>query len=447
MIELSTEIIITIIFVLAILGGVLTGYPIAIALGAVGFIIGYFMLGPPIFELMYIRIYGMLLNYPILAVPLFVFMGLVLGSSGIADRLYGTLFLLFGGFRGGLAIGTVLIGTVLAACLGIITASVTMLAIVALSPMLNRGYSKSLATGSICAGGTLGILIPPSVMLVFYGPIAGISVGKLFMGAIFPGLVLSGLYCIYIAIRALLQPQMAPVVPAEERKASLRKKTIMLLTSLFPPAILILSVLGTIFFGIAPPTEAAGVGACAAVLLAIGYRKFNWEILKDCALQTLRITSFALLIACLAFAAVGVFMRLGCGHVIGDLILAAPFGRWGAFAAVMLTIFILGMFMGWLGIIFIVVPIITPLVPILGFDPVWFALMVCINLQMAFMTPPMALAIFVCKGAAPPELGVTMADIIRGVIPFVVLIMVGIGLCIAFPEIILWLPGKMIVKW
>ena len=443
MIELSPEIY-TLIFVVAILIGVLAGYNIALVIGGVGAIIGYLTLGPLVAVLANMRISSMLLNYNMLAIPLFTFMGAILAHSGIADRLYGALHMWLGGLRGGLALGTVLIGTLLAACLGVVQASVSMLTVVALGPMLKRGYSKDLACGSVCAGGTLGILIPPSIMLVVLGPVAGQSVGRLFMGAVFPGLLLSALYCGYIIVRSLLNPNIAPAAPIEERRAPLLLKTKMLLGSLVPPMILILSVLGSIFFGIATVYEAAGVGAAAAVLLSLAYRKFSWQLLRYSMQETLRITGFVMLITCCAYSIVGVFMWLGCGQVIEDLVLAIPMGRWGAFAAIMFTIFILGMFIDWIAIVMIITPIVIPLTPTLGFDPLWFTLMICINLQMAFMTPPFASAIFVCKGTAQPELGISTMDIIRGVIPFVLLIMIGLGICILFPQILLWLPNQMI---
>jgi tripartite ATP-independent transporter DctM subunit len=371
-------------------------------------------------------------------------MGVMLERSGITERLYDVLYLWLGGLRGGLAIVTVLIGTIMAACVGIIAASVTMLALVALPSMIKRGYSKSLAAGSICAGGTLGILIPPSIMLVLYGPMAQISVGKLFFGAFIPGFILSGLYITYIGFRSLIQPVVAPAVPLEERKIPLRRKFILLITALVPPALLVMAVLGTIFMGIAPPTEAAGVGAFAATMLTLAYRRLNWQVLKEVTTETGRICGFILLIGAMAFAFVGVFIRAGCGEVVEELILGTPGGRWGIFAIIMFIIFILGFFIDWLGIVFIMVPIITPISETLEFNQLWFGIMVCVNLQMSFMTPPFAFAIFIIKGSAPKELGLTMGDIIRGVTPFVILIMICLGLCVAFPELILWLPEKMI---
>lgn len=442
-IDISSELI-TIIMLGGIFVGVMTGYPLAIVIGALALIIGYIVFGNAVASVLYTRAYDIMRNYVVLAVPLFVFMGVMLERSGITERLYDVLYLWLGGLRGGLAIVTVLIGTVMAACVGIIAASVTMLALVALPSMVKRGYSKSFAAGSICAGGTLGILIPPSIMLVLYGPSAQISVGKLFFGAFIPGFVLSVLYIAYIGFRSLIQPEVAPAVPLEERKMPLKRKFIMLLTALVPPTLLVMAVLGSIFMGIAPPTEAAGIGAFAATMLTLAYRRLNWRVLKEVTTETGRICGFILLIGAMAFAFVGVFIRAGCGEVVEELILSTPGGRWGIFAIIMFFIFILGFFIDWLGIVFIMVPIITPISETLGFNQLWFGIMVCVNLQMSFMTPPFAFAIFIIRGAAPKELGLTMGDIIRGVIPFVILIMVGLGLFVAFPELILWLPGKMI---
>jgi len=443
MIELSPETI-TIVMMGGVLVGVLTGYPLAIVIGAVALITGYTVFGNQIADLLYQRAFGLLENYILLAGPLFIFMGLMLERSGITGRLYDALYLWLGGFRGGLAIITVLIGTILAACVGIIAASITMLSLIALPSMLKRGYGKSLATGSICAGGCLGILIPPSIMLVIYGPMAGISVGKLFFGAMLPGLLLSSLYLSYIALRSLFQPKIAPSVPVEERTVPFIKKTTTLLTALVPPGLLIISVLGVIFFGIAPPTEAASIGASVATLLAICYRRFSWQVLKEVALGTLKLCGFIFLIGAMAYAFTGVFLAGGGGDVVKDFILGAPGGRWGAFAIIMFIMFILGMFIDWLGIVFIMVPIVTPIGAALGFDSLWFAIMMCVNLQMSFMTPPFAYAIFIVRGSADPKLGVTTGDIIRGVIPFVLLIMVGLALLVIFPELVLLLPSMMV---
>lgn len=444
MIELSPEIA-TLVMLGGVLVAVLLGYPLGVGVGALGLIVGTLQFGPSAaFEIYYSRAFELLNNYVLLAIPLFVFMGTMLERSGITENLYGALYVWFGPLRGGLAVTTVIIGTIMAAAVGIIGASVTMLTLVALPSMVKRGYDKPLACGSVCAGGCLGILIPPSVMLVIYGPTAGISVGKLFMAAFVPGLVLSSLYSGYIVLRSLLQPAKAPPVPLVERGVPFIKKTTKLVIALFPPGILILSVLGVIFMGVAPPTEAASIGAATATLLAIAYRKFSLETLKAVALTTVKISGMILFIGAMSYAFVGVFIRAGGGDVIAGFIQGAPFGRWGAFFVIMFLLFILGFAIEWIGIIFIMVPIFTPVVPALGFDPLWFAMMVCVNLQMSFMTPPYAPAIFYLRGSLDPQWGITMGDIIKGVIPFIILIVLGLGLCIAFPELILWLPGKMI---
>jgi len=388
--------------------------------------------------------FELLNNYILLAAPGFIFMGIMLGYSGITEKMFAAMYLWLSGFRGGLAVITILIGTVLAATVGIVGASVTALTIIALPPMIKRGYDKSLACGTVCAGGTLGILIPPSIMLVIYGPMAALSVGKLFFAAFIPGFVLSGLYCTYIAIRCFFQKELAPPVPVEERAVPWAKKTWDLLVSLIPPLVLIMAVLGTIFMGIATPTEAASVGSLAALLMAVAYRRFNFQILKDTMTETIKVTGMVLLVGATAYAFVGVFMRAGGGDIVKEIILSAPGGKWGIFAIIMFIVFLLGYFIDWLGILFIIVPIITPVGNALGFDKLWFAMMICVNLQTSFLTPPFAYAIFYLRGAADPSLGVTTGDIIRGVFPFFGLVLIGLGLCTVFPQIILWLPGQMI---
>ncbi len=443
MIDLSPELV-TIIMMGGVFLGVLTGYPLGFIVGALALAVGYTVFGPQVVDVIYSRIYGIMTNYIILAVPLFVFMGVMLERSGIAEKLYDALYVWFGGLRGGLAIVTVLMGTILAATVGIIAASITMLTLVALPSMMKRGYSKSIATGAITSGGCLGILIPPSIMLVLYGPMAGISVGKLFFGAFLPGFTLSALYVVYIGLRSFFQPHIAPAVPPEERKISFFKKTWMLLIALGPVAILIMSVLGVIFLGIAPPTEAAGVGAFIATVLTIVYRRFSWRVLKEVAIITMRSCGFIFLIVTMAVAFTAVFLGGGGREVMQDLIMSAPGGKWGVFAIIMLIILIMGMFIEWIGIVYIMVPIITPIAEAAGFDILWFSIMVCVNLQMAFMTPPFASGIFICRGACDPKLGISMGDIIRGVLPHVGLIIIGLVIFTRFPQIITWLPAQMI---
>jgi len=443
MIEISPTLV-AVLMLGGLVVGVLTGYPLAFPIGTVALVVGYLAFGKAVFPIIYQQVFSILHSYVLLALPLFIIMGIIFEYSLIADKMYEALYLWLSGLKGGLAIVTLVLGTVLAACVGVVSASVTVLTSLALPAMLKRGYDKSLACGTICAGGSLGILIPPSVMLVIYGPMARISVGRLFMGAIFPGLLLSVLYMSYVAISCIFNPQLAPTIPKSERQVSLGKKVRLLLVSLVPPAFIILSVLGTIYMGIAPPTEAAAVGAFASIILTVAYRRMNWKTLKAIALRSLNVSCMAMLIGAVSVAFTGVFLRAGAGKIVQDAVLAMPGGRWGVFGMVMFIYFFLGFFMEWIGIFFIMVPILAPLAPALNFDPIWFGIMICVNLQMSYLTPPYAFAIFVLQAVAPKELGITSADVIRGAVPYVFLIVVGLALCVAFPEIILWLPKTMI---
>ncbi|MDD5287501.1 MAG: TRAP transporter large permease subunit [Dehalococcoidales bacterium] len=424
--------------------GLATGFPLGLVLWGVGLLIGFLAWGPQVFEMSYARIWGTMTEYVFLAGPLFIFMGMMVEKSGIAENVFESLYITLGKFRGGLAIATILLGTILAACVGVIAASVTMLGLIALPPMLKRGYSKEVATSACCASGVLGILIPPSIMLVLYGPIANVSVGRLFMAAFMPGFLLSFLYCIYIAIRAYLRPNECPVISNEEAAVPLRKKLYLLTTSIIPPLFLIVAVLGTIFLGIAAPTEAAAVGALAATLLAFTHRSLNFKVLKETCFHAMKVFCMIIIVVFGASIFSGIFMALNCGTVVRDFVVAAPFGKWGIFFIIMVIIFILGMFIDWLGIVMILVPVVTPIADALGFDRLWFSMMIIVNLQMSFLSPPFAWAIFIIKGIASQEMGITTNDIIKGVIPYIVIILFMLLLMSIWPQIILWLPNMMI---
>jgi len=443
MIDMSPEIA-TVVMLVAVFLAVLSGFPLAFSVGGIALIIGLLVWGPRIFPSFYMAMFGVASNYTFLAAPLFIFMGMMMGRSGVADKLFDTLYVWMGGLRGGLAIATIILGVAIAASVGVMGASVSMLGLIALPAMLERGYDKPLACGAVCAGGTLGILIPPSVMLVIYGPTASISVGKLFMAAFLPGFMLAALYIGYIAARSFLQKELAPSLPLSERNVPLGKKLYLLISTTFPILFVIVAVLGSIFFGIAAPTEAAAIGALASILLTVAYRKMSYEVLKDTMLGTLRIGAYVLFFAAAAFAFTGVFLGLGCGKVVAGIILGAPFGKWGALLAIMIIVFILGVFVDWMGIIFIIVPIITPIAAELGFNALWFAMMIIVNLQMSFLSPPLAYAIFYLKGVTTPQQGIETQHIIKGVIPYMVLIWLGLALCVIFPEIITWLPEQMV---
>ena len=427
---------------MGLFAGIFCGYPTAFVLGGLAMVVGLFLQGPDVFGFFIVRLEGIMKNYTLLAVPLFLFMGVFIEKSGVAEKLFSALYLLLGGLRGGLGISTIMICALFAAATGVVGASEVTIGLMALPAMLNRSYNKTLACGSICAGGTLGILIPPSVMIVIYGPIAGLSVGKLFLGAVLPGLILASLYIIYIGVRCYFKPQDGPPMPPEERTIPLRKKLLLLLTSIVPPAVLIVAVLGSIFFGIAAVTEAAAVGAIASIALAALYRRLNFQVVKEACLSTLLITSMILMIAVAAAFFSTVFVAVGGDEVISRLFLNLPLGRWGILFSIMFLLVILGMFIDWIGIVFIVVPLITPIGEALGFDPIWFALLVMVNLQISFLTPPFAYSIFYLKGITPPEVNTT--DIYRGVFPFVGLQIIGLSFCILFPELITFLPGLMI---
>jgi tripartite ATP-independent transporter DctM subunit len=420
-----------------------SGYPLAFSLGGVGLGVGFLVLGTRILEAFYLRAYGIISGYTLLAVPLFIFMGFMMEKSGIALRIFDTLLRLLGKLRGSLAVVTLLTGTVMAACVGIFSASVVTLGLLGLPPMMKQGYNKGLATGSICAGGCLGILIPPSIMLIIYAPMAGLSAGKLFMAAIVPGLILSGLYIVYVLARCYTNPTIGP--GAAERVALPAKVKIRLVaSSLIPPVILIFGVLGSIFLGIATPTEAGGVGATISIVMAACYKGLTLEKLADVVLGTFKLCGMIMVILVGATMFTGTFLTVGCGDVVEDLILSSPGGRWGAFSIIMLIVAFLGMFLDWIGILLIMVPVVTPLAAALNFDPLWFAIMICVSLQLSYMSPPFAPAIFFLQGTCPPEYGIETGTIIKGVLPFIGLIILAIVLFVAFPEAILWLPSIMI---
>lgn len=422
---------------------VFAGVPLYLALGGLGLYFG--IAGgwaPQVYDQFINRIFGLMSSEVLPAVPLFVFMGAILDKSGAADKLFGAFYLAMGGLRGGLAVTTIIICTIFAACTGVVGASVTTMGMLALPAMLKRGYNIPLATGCICAGGTLGILIPPSVMMLLYGPMVGLSVAKMFMGAFIPGFILSALFITYILIVCYIYPDYGPPMPKEERTQIPKLKLFgEICLYMIPPMFLILAVLGSIFFGVASPTEAAAMGGFGSVLVAVMYRKFTLKVLYDGVINTLRITSMVMFVAVGAFMFSGVFMALGGHKLIGNFIISMPLGKWGILAMMMVIIFILGMLIDWIGILFIVVPIFTPVMTGLGFDLLWFSLVVCVNLQMSFISPPFAYSIFYLKGVAPPE--VQMIDIIRGVIPFLMLQALGTLLVILYPPFILWLPSKM----
>ena len=383
------------------------------------------------------RIWNVMENWVMVALPMFIMMGLLLDRSGIANDLMRNFSKLFGGIHGGLAISVALIGLLLAASTGIIGASVVLLALLGLPVMLKEGYDQSFASGTICAVGTLGILIPPSIMLVLMADRMAMSVGDLFLGAVFPGLVLTSLYIIYIILFGLLRSEKAPAATQEQFS---RTDLYNLCRSILPPLFLIVAVLGSIFFGIATPTEAAGVGACGALLLTFINKKFESSMLKEVLQETTRTTAFifAILLGATAFSLV--LRGLGGDELIERSLLGLPFGSTGIIVCILLATFLLGFFLDWIELTLIVLPLVSPVVNALGFDPIWFTILFAVCLQTSFLTPPVGFAIFYLRGVAPPE--VDIKGIYRGVMPFVLLQIIGVIIIFNFSSLVTWLPQQ-----
>lgn len=432
------------------------GYPVAFVLGGVALAFGvlgiiFDVFRPAQFGSLIPRIWGQAVqNQVLIAVPMFVFMGTILEKSGVADELLKALQVLTRRIPGGLAMSVTLMGTIMAATTGIVGASVVMLTLIALPTMLERGYQKELSVGTIASAGTLGILIPPSIMLVIMGDLMTISVGTLFTAAIMPGLVMAGIYLVYIGILAAMKPRMAPPLSVDVGPQDSAELIRLVLRSFLPPAFLIFVVLGSIFGGWATPTEAGGTGCAGALLLAWWNKRLSWRMLRDV------IDSSALTNALVFFIIFGatlfsfVFRALGGDDLVAELLKAAGIeSGWEILIFVMALVFIMGFFFDWLEICLIVLPIFAPILNNIDFTPhiaankdfmVWFVALVAVNMQTAFLTPPFGFALFYMKGTVPPS--VTMAHIYRGIVPFVLLQLLALVCCIIWPEIILWLPRE-----
>jgi tripartite ATP-independent transporter DctM subunit len=441
---MTTGMILALLMFVCLLIGLGLGHPLAFTLGGLAVIFGYFGWGPECFGMFIDRIYMSTMNsYILVAVPLFVLMANFLDRSGVMEGLFVSVRYLLGPVRGGIGMTVILVATIFAACTGIVGASVVTIALLATPPLLEYGYKKELIAGSICAGGTLGILIPPSIMLVLMGSYAGVPVGQLFMGALIPGAILSGLYIIYIAVICFIKPEWGPALTPEERVGVSTKKVIIdCLKNLFPPALLIASVLGAIFAGVATPTEAAGMGAFVALLMMIAYGRFSFKIIKDSVIATSTVTSMVLFIVVGATCFTGVFIGLGGDELVEVAILGVG-SKWGSFALMMLIVLFLGMFIDWIGITMICLPLFVPIARDLGFNELWFVMMIAMNLQMSFLTPPLGYAFFYFKGAGGATSEIEMIEIYRGMIPFILIMLSALALCILFPQTVLYLPEMM----
>ena len=417
----------------------MTGLPIAFCLGALAVVFTAVSFGASMLPIVATTAIGSMLTIVMIAIPLFIFMGIMLQHSGLADDLYNTVYQWAGPLRGGLAMGTVFICTLFAAMAGISGAATVTMGIIALPAMLKRGYNKHMVVGSIMAGGALGILIPPSITMVVYAFWANESVGRLFAGGIFSGLLLSALFISYIGIRAYFQPHMAPAIPKEER-VSLRKKVVSL-KSVILPILLILAVLGSIMFGIATPTEASAVGAAGAVICAAIYRRLTLENFTKTSRESLKLTVMIMFIAMGAATFSHVYEAIGGVEVIKEIIHGLTVNRWMILIAIQICYLILGCLLDPIGIIMITTPVFLPIILALGFDPVWFGVLFVMNMEIGFLTPPFGVNLFYMKAIVPKD--ITMGDIYRSIIPFVLLQMAGLIICMLLPQVILWLPNTI----
>ena len=409
----------------------LLGFPVAFTFGGIALIFGVFAEGFDMFAFMPFRIQSYMENTVMMAVPLFIFMGIVLQKTRLAEQLLEAMGKLFGGVRGGLAISTVLVGALLAASTGVVGASVVAMGLISLPVMLKYNYDKSLACGTICASGTLGQIIPPSIILIILGDVLGIPVGDLFQAALVPGMVLIGCYIVYILIITYLNPDMAPAMPQNLDNETRAQQIYSALKAIIPPLALVLIVLGSIFTGVATPTESSALGGVGAIVLALIYRQFSWKMLYDSGLEAVKVTAmvFAILMGATAFSMA--FSYTGGDYIVEEALLSLPGEKWGFIILAMVAILILGFFIDFVEIAFIIVPILAPVAEALGINMVWFAILIAMNLQTSFLTPPFGFSLFYLKGVAPSSIRTT--DIYKGVMPFILIQVVVLASIMVFP--------------
>lgn len=431
---------VTIILFGALLICLFAGLPLAFTFGGVSILFTILLWGPKAIAIIPLTAYEDTTNYILIAVPLFVFMANILEHSGIAEDLYDMMYKWMGRIRGGLAIGTIIICAIFAAMAGISGVATITMGLIALPSMLSRGYSKIMAVGCISAGGTLGILIPPSVIMILYAFLTEESVGKLFIGGILPGIVLSALFIIYIAIRCLLRPELGPPI---QEKVSFKEKLVSL-RAVILPVLLIISVLGVIYTGICTPTEASAIGALGSLICAAIHKRLTWNILKSSMERTLLLTAMVMWILIGATCFTQLYTALGAPVMLNNIISGLKVSKWVMLAFMQSIFFILGMFMDPAGIIMICTPVFIPVVKMLGFDTVWFGILFTINMEMGYITPPFGFNLFYMRAIVPP--GISMNDIYRSIIPFVAVMIVGIIIVIIFPDLATWLPSQMIRK-
>lgn len=426
-------------FVLMIIGLIL-GQQLCFVMGGIGVVLGFVAYANNGLTISYTKMYDGMNSYSSVAIPMFILMANFLSRSKVADGLFESIRYLLGPVKGGLGLAVIVVSTIFAATTGIVGASVVTMGMLSFPVLLKSGYNKSLTCGIICAGGCLGILIPPSIMLVSMGSYAEISVGKLFMAAIIPGLLLSLCYCIYVAVICHIHPDYGPAMSEEELALMPMKKRITgSLVNLVPPLLLILGVLGSIFTGIATPTEASGVGAVMALILTVCYRQFSWRMFFDSIIDTAKTCAMVFSILFMAGCFTGIFMSLDGDVVIMNALNSIGINKLGAIAILFILVFIMGMFLDWTGIVMICLPIFLPIMDQFGVDRLWLCATLAVLMQTCFMTPPFGFALFFIRGITPK--GVAMTDVYKGVIPFIAIVILVVILCIAFPQVVTWLPS------
>ena len=415
------------------------GVPVAITLATVGFVFGWLGFGDVLFNLLPARLYGVVAGYQWMAIPLFVFMGVMLEKSRLADDLLDVMGHLAGSVRGGMGVGIILFGVLMGATTGIVGATIITLGLLTLPTLIRRGYDKRIACGAICASGTLGQIIPPSLILILLSDIMQLSVGTLFAAAVGPGMLLAGVYIVFLLVLGMLKPDLMPALPQAERDAvSRRQLWIRFWKVVVPPIMLVVAVLGSIVGGVAAPTEAASMGAVGAVLITAAARRLRWSVLKDVALETAKITAIMMFILMMAQVFALAFRGLHGEDLIVRMFEWLPGGVNSDIWFMMALIFVLGFFIEWIEISYIAVPLFLPVLIAQGVDPVWLAMLITVNLQSSFLTPPFGWALFYLKGVAPPE--VSIKDIYQGVVPFIAMQAVTLALVFFYPQIALWLP-------
>jgi tripartite ATP-independent transporter DctM subunit len=429
---------ITALMVAAMVVMVAMGLPLAFTTGAIGTTAAFLRFGPAGLEMVAGRVYSFINEYVLVSVPMFILMAALMERSGVATDLFRAMHVWAGGLRGGLAVQTLLAATLMAAMTGIIGGEIVLLGLIALPQMLQLKYDRRLAIGVICAGGSLGTMIPPSIVLVVYGLTANVSIGDLLMATIVPGLLMAGIYVTYVLVRCHLDPRMGPPAPAEERRLPLRQKLAML-KGLVLPLFVAATVLGTIYTGVASVTEAAGMGVVGMALSAAVRRELGWQMARESLLQTMATCGVLIWLSMGAFGLIGVYNVLGGNQFVRSAVANLPFPPILIVATMMGILFVLGMFLDWIGICVLTMPVFVPIVVALGFDPVWFGILFTMNMQMSYLTPPFGPAAFYLKGVAPPDM--TLQEIFSAVWPWIGLQALALGIMMAFPRIALWLPS------